>query len=367
MLNTVSVRLNLDHLRHNYALAKGMAPAAQVFAVVKADGYGHGLLNIARGLASADGFAAIQLEDALALRCAGLAQPILILEGINDAREIAEVCEHHLIIVLHSHYQMAMLRAYQGQIPIKIWVKVNSSMNRFGFDPTEAIEVLRALEAKPNVKLEGLMMHFPSADDLDCDLDSQWTMFRSLVSTTQLPFSVANSAAMLRDPRTHGRLVRLGSALYGNNPFVGGKAFDALKGFRPVMRFAARIIDTACVAAGEPLGYGGTFIAEHAMRIGIVGCGYGDGYPASASTGAPVMLGGVRTRIVGSVAMNVMFIDLEPVPDAQIGDWVTLWGDAHLRIDEVAQHAGLGAEAIQCGLTKKHRVHLIEEDQLCGT
>ena len=362
MLDTVNVSLNLDHLRHNYALAKTLAPAAQMFAVLKADAYGHGLLNIAHGLAHADGFAIIQLDDALALRRAGFAQPILMLEGIDDARELVGVCAHQLTMVLRSHHQMDMLRTYQKQTPLRIWVKVKSNMNRFGFHPGEVIDVLRELEAKPNVRLEGLMMHFPSADDLDRNLNAQWDEFRTLTTQTQLPFSVANSAAMLRDARTHGTLVRFGSALYGNNPFVDAKAFDTLQEFRPVMRFEARIIGTARVLAGDALGYGGSFVAEKSMRVGVLGCGYGDGYPSSASTGTPVMLRGVRTSIIGGVAMNVMFIDLEPVPDAQLGDWVTLWGDERLRIDEVAQSAGIRPEAIECGMAKKHHVHLIEED-----
>lgn len=367
MLNTISLSLNLDNLRHNYALAKALAPAAKVFAVVKSDGYGHGLLNIGRALRQADGFATIQLDDALALRGAGLRQPILIMEGINDAREIAEVCAHRLTLVLRSPDQLEMLSACRTAAPVAVWVKVKSAINRFGFTPGEALKVVRALQALPQAKVAGLMMHFPSADNLDCDLDSQWATFRGLQAATGLPFSVANSAAMLRDARTHGSMVRLGSSLYGNNPFVGGKGADTVAGLRPVMRLAARIVDTARVAAGEAVGYGGTFIAERPMRIGIVGCGYGDGYPSSAATGTPVLVNGARTRIIGKVAMNVMFIDLEPLPAAQVGDWVTLWGDERLGIGEVAAHAGLGPEAIQCGLAKKHRVHLIEEIQACGT
>jgi len=367
MLNTVSVSLNLNHLRHNYHQAKSMTRGAKVYAVMKADAYGHGLLDIAHGLPHADGFALLQLEDALHLREADFTQPIMLMEGINEARELAEVAGHRLTMVLRSHQQLEMLRACQTAGPLKIWLKVKSSMNRFGFEPDEVLGVLRELEARPHLKLEGLMMHFPSADDLDCELDSQWQVFRALLALTRLPFSIANSGAMLRDARTHGTLVRLGTALYGNNPFVGGKAFPALKEFRPVMRFEARVIGIAQLGAGEALGYGGSFVAERATRVGVVGCGFGDGYPSGAATGTPVMIGGVRTRIVGKVAMNVLFIDLEGIPEARTGDWVTLWGDADLRIDEVALHAGQGPEVIQCGMAKKHRVQLIEEDRLCVT
>ena len=367
MLNTVAVNINLDHLRHNYALAKTMAPGAQVFAVIKSDAYGHGLLNIARGLAGADGFALVQMDDALALRRAGLDRPILLLEGINEPRELVDVCARSLTLVVRSRHQLEMLRGFRAAHPLTIWVKVKSSMNRFGLEPDEIPGVLDELDSRPDIKLAGLMMHFSAADELDCDLEMQWKRFRDLVAQTGLPFSVANSAAMLRDARTHGRLVRFGSALYGNNPFAGGKPFDALKGFRPVMRFEARIIGTALLAAGERVGYGGSFVAERPMRVGVLGCGYGDGYPCSASTGTPVLIRGARSRVLGRVAMNVIFIDLMRTPEAQVGDWVTLWGDVDLRIDEVARHAGVSPEAIQCGLSKKHPVHLIEENQLCGT
>lgn len=364
MLNTVSVSLNLDHLRHNYRVAKMMAVGAQVFAVLKSDAYGHGVLNIALGLPEADGFALLQMDDALTLRDAGFSQPILMMAGVNDVRELVEACAYNLTLVVRSHRQLVMLLASQMRDIAGIWIKVKSSINRFGFDPLEVSDVLEKLKERPDIRFYGLMMHFASSDDLDHEIDGQWEAFRSLVARTGLPFSAANSAAMLRDARTHGTLVRLGSALYGNNPFVGGKAFEALKRFGPVMRLEARIVGTVDLAAGEPLGYGGVFVADRPMRVGVVGCGYGDGYPSSATTGTPVMIRGIRTRILGGVAMNVIFVDLGPVADAKVDDWVTLWGDELLRIDEVAQNAGMSPEAIQCGLTKKHHIHLVGQSQV---
>ena len=359
MASTVSVSLNLDNLRHNYRLLKAMTAGAQVYAVLKSDAYGHGLMNIALGLADADGFALLQLEDALRLRAAGLSQPVMMMAGVNDAHDLAEAYAHDLTLVVRSRRQLDLMQHAQApRRPVSVWVKVKSSINRFGFMSAETEEVLRELAGLPGIEVRGLMMHFASADDLDCELEGQWAAFRALAARTGLPFSAANSAALLRDPGTHGRLVRAGSVLYGNNPFVGGRPFDALKGFRPVMRLEASMIDTVQLDAGQPIGYGGSFIADRRMRVGVVGCGYGDGYPSGASTGTPVMIRGVRTRILGRVAMNAIFIDLESVPDAQVGDWVTLWGDSRLRIDEVAQCAGMSSEAIECGLTNKHCVHL---------
>jgi alanine racemase len=367
MSNTVSVSLNLDHLRHNYSVAKTIAPNATVHAVLKSDAYGHGLLHIARALRHADGFAVLDIDDAIALREDGFPQPILMMAGVDDRCELDEAIRRRLTPVMRSPRQLDMLRPWQSQPPLPVWVKVKSSINRFGFDPADVPALLRELAARPDIHLQGLMMHFAAADDLDCDLDSQWKGFQALAAQMQLPFSAANSAAMLRDARTHGSLVRLGSALYGNNPFIDARSFDALRDFRPVMRFDARIIGTVRLQTGEPIGYGGTFVADRAMRVGIVGCGYGDGYPHGASTGTPVLIRGVRSRVLGHVAMNMIFVDLQPTPEAQVGDWVTLWGDERLRIDEVACHAGQRAEAIECNMAKKHEVQLIEDDQLCAT
>ena len=352
MQNTVTIKLNLDHLHHNYALLKQRAPAAQVLAVVKSDAYGHGLLNIARGLPEADGFALIQLEDAITLRNAGIAQPILLLAGVNDAQEAAEARARQLTVVVHHRDHLALIRASGAQPPLRIWVKVNSRMNRFGFDAADVLQILRELQAMPELQVQGLMMHFPSADQLDQELHHQWNAFRELVAITQLPFSAANSAAMLRDARTHGDLVRTGAALYGINPLPCEDSF----GLRPVMHFEARLIAITNLAAGESVGYEGRFVAERAMRIGVVGCGYGNGYPATAATGTPVSIAGVRTRIIGKVAMNVIFVDLDAVPHAQVGDWVSLWGDGVVRIEEVARNAGLSAAAIDCSMSRKQVV-----------
>lgn len=352
MQNTVTIKLNLDHLHHNYRLLKKLAPAAQVFAVVKSDAYGHGLLNIASGLPEADGFALIQLEDAITLRSAGIAQPILLMAGVNDVQEVAEARARQITIVVHHRDHLAMIRAAGAQQPLLVWVKVNSNMNRFGFNPVEVIGILRQLQAMPNVHVEGLMMHFPCADLLDQELHDQWNTFRELIALTNLPFSAANSAAMLRDARTHGDLVRTGAALYGINPFPGEDRFR----LRPVMHFEARLIAITQLSAGESVGYEGGFVAQRAMRIGVIGCGYGNGYPSTARTGTPVSIAGVRTRIIGKVAMNVIFIDLESARKAKVGDWATMWGNDVVQIEEVARNSGLSAAAIDCSMSRKQVV-----------
>lgn len=349
MQNTVTIKLNLNHLHHNYGLLKKLAPASQVFAVVKSDAYGHGLLNIAGELSEADGFALIQLEDAITLRSAGISQPILLMAGVNDAQEVAAASARQFTVVIHHRDHLAMIRASDAHQMLRIWVKVNSSMNRFGFNALDVLEILRELQAMSHIHVEGLMMHFPSADRLDQELDTQWNAFRELVAITNLPFSAANSAAMLRDARTHGDLVRTGAALYGINPFPGEDRF----GLRPVMHFEARLIAITQLSAGESVGYGGAFIAERAMRIGVVGCGYGNGYPATAATGTPVSIAGIRARTIGKIAMNAIFIDLESAREAKVGDWVTLWGNDVVRVEEVAKNSGLSAAAIDCSMSRK--------------
>lgn len=361
MLNTSFITLNLDLLRQNYRQAKDQAAGAHVYAVLKSDAYGHGLLRVALALPEADGFALILLDDARLLREAGVTQPILLLEGVASVSEWLEAARLDLTLVLRSEEQLCQLRTALGvQMPrrgIDIWLKVNSGMNRFGFCAERVAAICAGLQAMAGLRLQGLMTHFSCADELDTSLEPQWQVFAPLVATTGLPFSAANSAATLRDVRTHGQVVRVGALLYGNNPFdrlpPGG--FD----YQPVMRLEASIIAVTELSPGDALGYGARFVAERAMRVGIVGCGYGDGYPYAAPTGTPVLLRGRRTRLVGRVSMNVLAIDLDGFADVQAGEMVTLWGDPALPIGDIARASGLIAEALQCGLTKRLPVDVI--------
>lgn len=357
MLNTATLTFDVDTLQENYRRVVRHAGSAQVYAVVKSDAYGHGLLRVATGLPEAHGFALILLEDARLLRAAGVRQPLLLLEGVASGSELAEAAHLGLTVVVRSEEQLAMLRDYRALTPLAVWLKVNTGMNRFGFRAERIVAVCAALRAHPGVRLQGLMTHFACADDLDASLEPQWAIFAPLVTRCGLPFSAANSAATLRDPRTHGQVVRIGSLLYGNNPFnrqpPGGFAY------RPVLRLESRLIGTAALRPGEALGYGASFVAKRPIRVGIVGCGYGDGYPYAAPTGTPVLLRGRRTRTVGRVAMNVLAIDLDDFPGVRTGEPVTLWGDPALPLGEVAQASGLIAEAVQCGLTKRLPVHVI--------
>lgn len=360
MSRMVEVSIDLDNLRHNYRLAKGLAGNAEVWAVAKSDAYGHGLKQVAHALCDADGFALLDMDDAVTLRQEGFGQTILLMAGPGHERELAEASVRQISIVIRNREQLDMLRHARLKLPIGVWVKVRSNINRFGFDPAAVPGIVAALRDHTGVRLQGLLMHFAQADDLGVELDPQWQAFRDLAAATGSRFSAANSAAMLRDRKTHGQAIRLGTALYGNNPFVGAPAHDHIAGFRPVMKMTARITDVVPLPAGAPLGYGATFRASEAMRVGIVACGYGDGYSNRATTGTPVLIRGQRTRILGDIAMNAMFVDLTPLPDVQAGDWVTLFGDDKLRIDEVGRHVGQRPESMQCAIGGRHRMRLLE-------
>ena len=361
MHTTTRVQLDLAALRHNYQQIRQIAGASRAFAVVKSDAYGHGLLRIAAGLPDADGFALIQMDDLRALREYGIQASVLLLEGVMTPDDLLDACALNADMVLRGEPQLQMLeRMPAGVQPLKIWLKVNSGMNRFGFRPEQLPAVLQRIEALKTVKLCGLMTHFACADDLDCDIEGQWQVFSQAVQRYQLPFTAANSAALLRDARTHGAIARVGSLVYGNNPF--SQPMPAGYDFRPVMSLQSEIIGMSQLQAGEALGYGATFTADKPMLIGLVGCGYGDGYPYTAPTGTPVLVKGKRTRVVGKVAMNMMAIDLTEVDGIHLGDPVVLWGDLQLQIAEVSQHSGVLSEALECGLTKRLPVCLIGEE-----
>ncbi|MCB6184011.1 alanine racemase [Leeia sp. TBRC 13508] len=364
MHSTTRVQLDLAALRHNYNQIKQIADSSKAYAVVKSDAYGHGLLRIAKGLHDADGFALIQMDDLRALRESGIWKPVLLLEGVMDASDLLDAAILKAEVVLRSEAQLQMIEKTSVALkqPLAIWLKVNTGMNRFGFPPAQIEEVMQRLASNSSVKLKGVMTHFACADDLDCEIEGQWRVFHEVVRRYQLPFTAANSAAILRDQRTHGEVVRAGSLIYGNNPF--SQAMPVGYDFRPVMSLRSEIIGLSNLQKGDALGYGASFVADRPMLIGLVGCGYGDGYPYTAPTGTPVLVKGNLTRVVGKVAMNVMAVDLTEVGRVGLGDPVVLWGDHQLPISEVSKYSGVLSEALECGLTKRLPVCLIGEESI---
>ncbi|WP_136068773.1 alanine racemase [Modicisalibacter radicis] len=343
MARPLHADIDLDALRHNYRLARDLAPSSQALVVIKADAYGHGAVACARALGGlAPAFAVASLEEATVLREAGVAEPIVLLEGIFAPDELERVDALGLWLVVHSEWQVAALLDHRPRRPVPTWLKVDSGMHRLGFDPARAEAVWARLTACPErVTALHLMSHFATADALDpACFQHQMTTIDALARRLDAPTCLANSPATLAWPRAHGAWNRPGVMLYGSNPLEGGN--DAARELRPVMTLRSEIIAVREVASGEPVGYGGRWHAPRPSRIGVVAAGYGDGYDRHAADGTPVLVDGQRTTLAGKVSMDMLTVDLTDLPGADIGSRVVLWGEdpsgARLSIDEVARH-----------------------------
>jgi alanine racemase len=354
MPRPIQARINLSALERNLALARRRARDSRVMAVVKANAYGHGLLRCANALRSADGFAVVELDAAVALREAGYRQTILLLEGFFSADELPLIEHYRLAAVIHSRDQIEMLSACKRD-GLELHLKINSGMNRLGFRPEELGPALDALRSHPAISHITLMSHFANADTAE-GVAEQLRVFRDATAGIALPRSLANSPALLRYPQTHAEWVRPGIMLYGASPFSDESA--EILGLAPAMTLESKIIAVQQVEAGDRVGYAGAFKAEVPMRIGIVACGYADGYPRHAGTGAPMLVDGYRTRTLGRVSMDMLCVDVTPVPASGVGSRVVLWGEG-LPVEEVAATAKTISYELLCKLAP--RVRVVEE------
>lgn len=341
--------ISASALRHNYALAKRAASRSNVFAVVKADAYGHGLERVARALGTADGFATVELDGAVALRERGFAGPILLLEGFFAASELAEIASSGLAVAVHNDEQLRMLESVRPSTPLDVFFKINTGMNRLGFAVAQASSRLEQLRRSGATKSITLMTHFATADGPE-GIEEAMRRFDEATRGIELPRSLANSAAIFAHPRSHADIARLGIGLYGATPFADRSA-ESL-GVKPAMTLSSELIAIQELRAGETVGYGATFGCARAMRVGVVACGYADGYPRHAPSGTPVVVGGVRVKTAGRVSMDMITVDLAGVPDARVGTAVTLWGEG-LPIDEVATAAGTVGYELMCALAPR--------------
>jgi len=330
-------RIDTAALAHNLGVARAVAPKAKILAVVKANAYGHGLTRVARALRAADGFAVLRLEEAMQLRSEGYTHPIVLLEGFFEPDELAEIARLRLRPVLHRTDQADIIARSKLQHRVDVLVKLNTGMNRLGINPKRLPETLATLRAAPHIGGITLMTHFASADESGDSVDQQLMRFNQAIQGLGLPASLANSAAMLRHPQTHADWVRPGIMLYGASPFAEYTGEDI--GLLPVMTLESKLISVQLVRKGEGVGYGGRFIAERDMKIGIVACGYADGYPRHADTGTPILVADQLTRTLGRVSMDMLNVDLTSVPTAHVGSNVTLWG-AGLPVEHVASACG---------------------------
>ena len=353
MPRPIRVRFDNAALAHNLARVRGAAPDARVWAVVKANAYGHGLLRAAAALRSADGYALLDLAEAVRLREAGFLHPILLLEGVFHAGDLEIVDSLRLTPVIHHGAQIEMLEQVALRRPLDIYLKVNSGMNRLGFKEDAVRRAYERLSALAQVKSITLMTHFADADG-PTGVAGQLASMHSLTAGLDGHWSTANSAAILRYPQTHRDWIRPGIALYGASPFPDQSAAEL--DLQPAMTLESELIAIQALAKGEGIGYGFIYRAERDMRAGVVACGYADGYPRHApgtnAAGAPVMVDGVRTRTIGRVAMDMLYVDLTAVPSAQVGSKVVLWGRG-MPVDEVAAACGTVSYELLCALAAR--------------
>lgn len=339
--------IDLDALRHNYRLACSCAPQSQAVAVIKADAYGHGAIACAKALESealenkAPAFAVACIEEAMALRDAGIQTPIVLLEGIFAADELPYVDKHRLWMAIHSQWQLEALQAFTPSAPIPVWLKVDSGMHRLGFSPEQAANVWRSLKAMPQASALHLMSHFATADATDIGyFAQQMVTLDALAAELNAPLCLANSPATMARPQAHGAWNRPGVMLYGSDPLEAPNAFT--RQLQPVMTLRSEIIALREIETGEPVGYGGRWRAARRSRIAVVAAGYGDGYDRHAIDGTPVLVNGKRAALAGKVSMDMLTVDVTDIPDAAIGSEIVLWGKAKngevLSIDEVARH-----------------------------
>ena len=336
MARPISAVVNLAALRSNLLLARMQAQGAQILAVVKANAYGHGLLRVLPALGDADGMALVELDGALRLREQRYRRRIVLLGGFYSVGELDEIAQRRLSIVVHHPEQLRMLEKVKLERPLEVFVKLDTGMHRLGFPAKTAKAIAERLVRCSNVAALRLMTHFARADEAD-GIAEQKRCFDQACEGLAYPRSLANSAGVFRFSDVGGDIVRPGIMLYGGSPFASDDA-DKL-GLRPAMTLSSEIVAVQTLEPGQGVGYGSTYVASAAQRIGVVACGYADGYPRSAPTGTPILVAGERTRIVGRVSMDLLTVDLEPVPGARIGSPVVLWGEG-LPVDEVARAAG---------------------------
>jgi alanine racemase len=353
MPRPIRARISLSALRHNLGVARRHAAASRVWAVVKANAYGHGLLRAAQALADADGYALLDLNEAVRLREAGISKPILLLEGIFQPADLEIVDRYELTVVVHDLEQILMLERARLATKISVYLKIDTGMSRLGFGGPGVRAVYDRLQASAKTSAISLMTHFADADGAR-GVAGQMARFAEWTPGLNAEISTANSAAILRYPETHADWVRPGIMLYGCSPF-GDESAQALD-LRPAMTLASEIIAVRDLGRGDRVGYGGTFEAPRPMRMGVVACGYADGYPRNApglgESAAPVVVEGERTHIVGRVSMDMLCVDLSEIPQARVGSPVVLWGGG-LPADEVAACAGTISYELLCALAAR--------------
>lgn len=352
------VHLDLQAARHNLQQVKRYAPDNKIMAVIKANAYGHGISRIAEALTDADGFAVARVDEGVRLRQAGFQQPITVLQGFVCHDELELILQNQLDSVIHNPQQIEILQQHASdKRQLRVWLKMDTGMNRLGFKGADFNAAYQQLSQSPLVQQPiNLISHFANADDLlDDKTRQQVELFNQATADYPGQRSIANSAGIIGWPNVNSDWVRPGLMLYGCSPFAGKTGADF--GLKPVMNLHSRLIAVKHVAAGETVGYSGTWQAPTDTRLGVVSIGYGDGYHRHTRSGAPVLVNGQRVPLIGRVSMDMITVDLSSQANAKIGDPVTLWGDG-LAIEEVAHFADTIPYTLLCGITQ--RVQIVE-------
>ncbi|HWL63953.1 MAG TPA: alanine racemase [Steroidobacteraceae bacterium] len=352
MNSLIRAEVSAAALRDNLQRVREVAPSSRVMAVVKANAYGHGLVTTALCLADADAFAVARLQEALVLRGAGVRKPIVLLEGVFDAEQLAEAARHDLQIVVHTDEQLALLGGGPVAASFIVWLKIDTGMNRLGFRVEQAASaLLRLASLGPRVRELRLLSHFANADEADSAMTGlQLARFNELSAGRGWTRSLCNSAGLFSQPAGQVEWVRPGLALYGVSPFP--ELLGTQLGLRPAMRLVSTVIAVREVRAGETVGYGGAWRALRDARVAIVAAGYGDGLPRSLENGTPVLVNGRRAALVGRVSMDMVAVDVTAIPGVRVGDPAILWGP-ELPVEQIAAHAGTIPYELLCGVSQR--------------
>lgn len=352
-MNVATAYIDLEALRHNIETLRGMTPNARVWAMIKANAYGHGLVPVAHALSSfADGFGVARLDEAFLLRAQGVVNPILLLEGFYGVSDLEILVKNNLETAVHSIEQLEALEAASLSRPLKVWLKIDTGMHRLGIRPEHVPDVIARLSACSNVaKPLNFISHFACADALENPLtQEQITLFSQLTKNMDGLKSLAASSACLMWPKSHFDVVRPGITLYGVSPFENKCGADF--GLKPVMTMTSNLIAVREAKKGERIGYGATWMAKEDTMLGVVAMGYGDGYPRLAPSGTPVLVNGRRVFLAGRVSMDMLTVDLGKNAKDRVGDDVILWGDK-LPVEEVARHIGTIAYELVTNITSR--------------
>lgn len=352
------MRIDLAALQKNLGRVRKLASGRKVIAMVKANGYGHGIIRIAHALHGADALGVASLEEGIMLREAGIMQPIVLMEGLFYQEELDIAAHHDFSLVVHHLPHVEMLEKAKVKKPFSVWLKLNTGMHRLGIDPADTLQVHARLQTLPAVKQPiGLMTHFAEADAIASNATpNQIQLFHDATKSLHGPRSLANSAGIIAWPDAHGDWVRPGLMMYGASPFAEKTGLD--HGLLPVMTLWSRLIAITKVKKGGKVGYGGVWSAPEDMLVGVVGVGYGDGYPQFAKNGTPVLVNGRECELVGRVSMDMLTVDLRNHPNASIGDEVVLWGSG-LPVERVARHSHTSAYEILTRMTPRPKIDVL--------